>query len=80
MPLHCQSKEKEIQRKRNIKSRKIDKRKRKMFSPHVHHNTIYMRDQDSYFILNTNICNNKYSVLIYKRIFQDTIESVMIRG
>ena len=39
-----------------------------------------MRDQDSYLILNTNICNNKYSVLIYKRIFQDTIESVMIRG
>ena len=51
-----------------------------MFSPHAYHNTIYMRDQDSYFILNTNICNNKYSVLIYKRIFQDTIESVIIRG
>jgi len=30
-------KEKEIQKKR-IKSRKIDKRKRKMFSPHTHHN------------------------------------------
>ena len=29
MPLHHQSKEKEIQKKRNIKSRKIDKRKRK---------------------------------------------------
>jgi len=31
MPLHCHSKEKEkeIQKKRNIKSRKIDKRKRK---------------------------------------------------
>jgi len=32
-------KEKEIQRKENIRSRKIDKRTRKMFSPHAHHNT-----------------------------------------
>jgi len=31
MPLHCQKrKRKEIQKKRNIKSRKIDKRKRKI--------------------------------------------------
>jgi len=31
VPLHCQKeKEKEIQKKRNIKSRKIDKRKRKI--------------------------------------------------
>jgi len=34
------NKKKEIQKKRNIKSRKIDKRKRKMFSPHMHHNTV----------------------------------------
>jgi len=26
------------EKKRNIKSRKIDKRKRKRFSPHTHHN------------------------------------------
>jgi len=42
MPLHCQSKEKEIQKKRNIKLRKIDKRKRKMFSSHMHHNTLFI--------------------------------------
>jgi len=39
MPLHHKLKEKEIQKKRNIKSRKIDKRKRKMFSPHMHYNS-----------------------------------------
>jgi len=38
VPLHHQSKEKEIQKKRNIKLRKIDKRKRKMFSSPTHHN------------------------------------------
>jgi len=32
-------KEKEIQKKRNIKSRKIDKRKRKMLVSKVFHNT-----------------------------------------
>jgi len=42
MPLHRQSKEKEIKKKRNIKSRKIDKRKRKMFSSHMHHNTLFI--------------------------------------
>jgi len=36
MPLHCQ--EKEIQKKRNIKSRKIDKRKRKMLMSKAFHN------------------------------------------
>jgi len=41
MPLHHQkSKEKENQKKRNIKSRKIDKRKRKMFSVQAHHNNL----------------------------------------
>jgi len=32
-------KRKENQKKRNIKSKKIDKRKRKMFSIQAHHNT-----------------------------------------
>ena len=40
MPLHCykKEKEKEIQKKRNIKLRKIDKRKRKMLVSKVFHN------------------------------------------
>ena len=38
MPLHHQ-KEKEIQKKRNIKSRKIDKRKRKMLVSKVFYNS-----------------------------------------
>jgi len=37
MPLHC-PKEKEIQKKKNIKSRKIDKRKRKILVSKVFHN------------------------------------------
>jgi len=37
---------------------------------------IYIRDQGSYFILNTSICNDKHSVLIYERILKDIIESV----
>jgi len=40
VPLHHQKeKEKKIQKKRNIKSRKIDKRKRKMLVSKAFHNT-----------------------------------------
>jgi len=39
MPLHC-LKEKEIQKKRNIKSRKIDKRKRKILVSKAFYNTL----------------------------------------
>jgi len=35
-------KEKEIQKKRNIKSRKIDKRKRKMLVSKAFHNTTFV--------------------------------------
>jgi len=38
--LLLKEKEKEIQKKRNIKSRKIDKRKRKMLVSKAFHNTI----------------------------------------
>jgi len=37
-------KEKEIQKKRSIKSRKIDKRKRKNISSHTHHNNKFLTD------------------------------------
>jgi len=45
VPLYCQiekEKEKGIQKKRNIKSRKIDKRKKKKVSPHTHHNIVVL--------------------------------------
>jgi len=38
--LKRKKKEKEIQKKRNIKSRKIDKRKRKMLVPKAFHNML----------------------------------------
>jgi len=40
--LSLKEKEKEIQKKRNIKSRKIDKRKRKMLVSKVFYNTLVM--------------------------------------
>jgi len=45
MPLYYQ-KEKEIQKKRNIKSRKIDKRK-KNISPHTYHNIKFQKNPKS---------------------------------
>jgi len=41
-------KEKEIQKKRNIKSRKIDRRKRKMLVSKVFHNNILFKIADSF--------------------------------
>ena len=38
-------KEKEIQKKRNIKSRKIDKRKRKMLMSKASYNTVHTRGE-----------------------------------
>jgi len=40
--LSIKEKEKEIQKKRNIKSRKIDKRKKKKVSPHMHHDILHI--------------------------------------
>ena len=41
---------------------------------------IYMRDQSGYIILNTSICNNKHSVLIFKQIPDDIVESITMRS
>jgi len=49
-------KEKEIQKKRNIKSRKIDKRKRKMLVSKAFHNTISL--------LTSGCHNNHYLVIL----------------
>jgi len=40
--LSLKEKEKEIQKKKNIKSRKIDKRKRKMLVSEAFHNNIFV--------------------------------------
>jgi len=48
-------KKKEIQKKRNIKSRKIDKRKRKMLVSKVFHNTGLMKELNKMLGIETKL-------------------------
>jgi len=57
VPLYCQLKEKEIQKKRNIKSRKIDKRKRKMLVSKVFYNNEFL---NSVLIVWNQVTSNGY--------------------
>ena len=42
--------------------------------------SIYMRDQSSYFILDTSIYNDKNSVLTYEEILKNIVESIVMRS
>ena len=41
--------------------------------------SIYIRDQSGYFILDTSIYNDKNSVLTYKEILKNIVESIVMR-
>ena len=55
-------KEKEIQKKRNIKSRKIDKRKRKMLVFKVFHNILYTSVIYDYVTMTCNMWQMCYTI------------------
>ena len=87
MPLHCQKrKRKEIQKKRNIKSRKIDKRKRKILvlmriittlAPRLHPDHLFPGCQTSDTLQEVDVIS---SIINCKDNWRETLGPSSVRG